>query len=121
QEAAVETARRNVPADENDAIGAALVTVQQDTGNIKAMAQNTPYQSETESGTQVNFSVDNQWGGGQGFQAGSTLKPFVALAWMADGRSMRDTVDASRRDYSNAQFPAYCRSEERRVGKECRR
>lgn len=108
QEAAVETARRNVPADENEGIGAALVTVQQDTGNIKAMAQNTPYQSETESGTQVNFSVDNQWGGGQGFQAGSTLKPFVALAWMADGRSMRDTVDASRRDYSNAQFPAYC-------------
>ena len=108
QEAAVETARRNVPADENEGIGASLVTVQQETGNIKAMAQNTLFDNEAEGGTQLNFSVDNQWGGGQGFQAGSTLKPFVSLAWMADGNSMRDTVDASRQDYTNAQFPAYC-------------
>src|SRR5699024_12747573 len=41
QRSAVETAKTNVPADENEGIGAALVTVQQDTGNTKAMDQNT--------------------------------------------------------------------------------
>ena len=110
QQAAVETSRRNVPAGESDGIGAALVTVQQNTGNIKAMAQNTEYSVEEDQRgkTTLNFNVDQQWGGGQGFQAGSTLKPFVAMAWMADGRSMRDTVDASRRNYTGATFPAYC-------------
>ena len=110
QQAAVETSRRNVPAGESDGIGAALVTVQQNTGNIKAMAQNTEYSVEEDKRgkTTLNFNVDQQWGGGQGFQAGSTLKPFVAMAWMADGRSMRDTVDASRRNYTGATFPAYC-------------
>ncbi|NWN88154.1 MAG: transglycosylase domain-containing protein [Micrococcaceae bacterium] len=110
QRAAVETAREHVPADENEGIGAALVTVQQDTGNIKAMAQNTHYAvGEEEPGDlAMNFSVDSQWGGGNGFQAGSTLKPFVAMAWMAEGKSMRDTVDASRRDYTGETFPAYC-------------
>ncbi len=110
QEAAVETARSNVPAGENEGVGASLVTVQQDTGNIKTMAQNTDYtvNSETQGETSLNFGVDQSWGGGGGFQAGSTLKPFVAMAWMGAGNSMRDTVDASRNNYDGAQFPAYC-------------
>lgn len=103
QQAAVETTKRNVPPNENVGIGASLVTVQQNTGNIKAMAQNTDFQEE-----QLNFGVDKTMGGSNGFQAGSTLKPFVALAWMADGHSMRDTVDATRGDYSRERFPAYC-------------
>lgn len=111
QEAAVETARRNVPAGENEGIGSALVTVQQNTGNIKAMAQNTEYEVGDDLGngqTTLNFNVDKQWGGGQGFQLGSTLKPFVAMAWIGSGKSMRDTVDASRNNYDGARFPAYC-------------
>lgn len=109
QRAAVETVKRNVPAGENEGIGASLVTVQQETGNIKTMAQNTEYSLEDQNGhTTLNFGVDSQWGGGNGFQAGSTLKPFVAMAWMGAGNSMRDTVDASRNNYTGATFPAYC-------------
>ncbi|HIW46171.1 MAG TPA: transglycosylase domain-containing protein [Candidatus Yaniella excrementigallinarum] len=109
QRTAVETAKTNVPADENEGIGAALVTVQQDTGNIKAMAQNTEYSVEEERGSStLNFSVDHEWGNSGGFQAGSTLKPFVAMAWMGEGNSMRDKVDASRNNYTGAKFPAYC-------------
>lgn len=109
QETAVETAANNVPADENEGIGAAIVTVQQETGNIKAMAQNTEYSLEEQNGhTTLNFNVDSDWGGGNGFQAGSTLKPFVAMAWMGAGNSMRDTLDASRNNYDGATFPAYC-------------
>src|SRR5699024_6776879 len=56
QRAAVETAKTTVPADENEGIGAALVTVQQDTGNIKAMAQTTEYSVEEERGSStLNF------------------------------------------------------------------
>src|SRR5699024_10700514 len=58
--------------------------------------------------TSLNFNVDKDWGGGQGFQLGSTLKPFVALAWIGAGNSMRGTVDARRDNYTNASFPAYC-------------
>lgn len=92
QQAAVETARDNVPAGENDGVGASIVTVQQETGNIKTMAQNTEYtvSTETEGETSLNFGVDQSWGGGGGFQAGSTLKPFVAMAWMGAGNSMRE-------------------------------
>src|SRR5699024_2269310 len=111
QEAAVETARRNVPAGENEGIGSSIVTVQQNTGNIKTMAQNTEYEvgEGLENGeTTLNFNVDKDWGGGQGFQLGSTLKPFVAMAWIGSGKSMRDTVDASRDNYTGARFPAYC-------------
>ena len=64
--------------------------------------------TETEGETSLNFGVDQSWGGGGGFQAGSTLKPFVAMAWMGAGNSMRDTVDASRNNYDGARFPAYC-------------
>lgn len=109
QKTAVETAANNVPADENEGIGASIVTVQQNTGNIKAMAQNTEYSLDEQNGhTTLNFSVDSDWGGGNGFQAGSTLKPFVAMAWMGAGNSMRDTLDASRNNYDGATFPAYC-------------
>lgn len=111
QQAAVETARRNVPAGENEGVGSAMVTVQQNTGNIKTMAQNTEYavgNDLPEGQTSLNFNVDHEWGGGGGFQLGSTLKPFVFMAWMGAGNTMRDTVDASRDNYSNAEFPAYC-------------
>lgn len=111
QQAAVETARRNVPAGENEGVGSSLVTVEQNSGNIKTMAQNTEYavgEDLPDGQISMNFNVDHEWGGGGGFQLGSTLKPFVFMAWMGAGNTMRDTVDASRDNYSNAEFPAYC-------------
>lgn len=110
QELASEQARDSVPNDESDGVGSSLVTVEQNTGNIRAMAQNTDYSvdGEAKGASALNFNVDREDGGGNGFQGGSTLKPFVALAWIGAGNSMRDNVDASRDDYSEAKFPAYC-------------
>src|SRR5699024_11637329 len=51
---------------------------------------------EGEGNTQLNFNVDAADGGGNGFQGGSTLKPFVFAAWLDDGNSMTDTIDASK-------------------------
>ncbi|WHS35532.1 transglycosylase domain-containing protein [Auritidibacter ignavus] len=109
QKAAAEEANKAVPREETQGFGSSIVTVEQDTGNIRAMAQNTVYSPEDGAGnTQINYSVDHADGGGQGFQAGSTLKPFVSLAWLGAGHSMSDTVNASRDDYTGAKFPAYC-------------
>src|SRR5699024_10424913 len=77
--------------------GSALVSVEPGGGEIRAMAQNTNYTPEEGDGnTELNFNVDAAYGGGNGFQGGSTLKPFVFAAWLEDGNSMTDTVDASK-------------------------
>ncbi|MBD4677738.1 penicillin-binding protein, partial [Xanthomonas citri pv. citri] len=85
--------------------------VEAGTGNIRTMAQNTEYAIQDELGhTSLNFNVDKQWGGGQGFQAGSTLKPFVALTWLRNGNRLVDSVDASRNVYpTGTRFAASCR------------
>ncbi len=86
-------------------LGASLVTVEPGTGNVRAMAQNTTYDpGETEGGTTINFNVNKPMGGGTGFQAGSTMKPFVFLSFIEAGYSMTDTLDARINEY-----PTYTR------------
>ncbi|HEY4615077.1 MAG TPA: penicillin-binding transpeptidase domain-containing protein, partial [Citricoccus sp.] len=99
-----------VPADDPSGAGSALVSVEPGTGNIRAMAQNTEYSTEEGAGnTVLNFNVDADQGGGNGFQGGSSLKPYVAAAWLEDGRSLADTVDASQDHWGrDDQFRASC-------------
>ncbi|MCY1157477.1 MAG: penicillin-binding protein [Citricoccus sp.] len=86
-------------------LGASLVTVEPGTGNVRAMAQNTTYDpGESEGGTTINFNVNKPMGGGAGFQAGSTMKPFVFLSFIESGHSMADTLDARINEY-----PTYTR------------
>ncbi|WP_430753889.1 transglycosylase domain-containing protein [Micrococcus luteus] len=103
--------RASVPNNESLGAGHALTSVEAGTGNIRTMAQNTEYAIQDELGhTSLNFNVDKQWGGGQGFQAGSTLKPFVALTWLRNGNRLVDSVDASRNVYpTGTRFAASCR------------
>ena len=97
QEAAQEQVLDAVPNADPSGAGSALVSVEPDGGEIRAMAQNTNYTPEEgEGNTQLNFNVDAADGGGNGFQGGSTLKPFVFAAWLEDGNSMTDTIDASK-------------------------
>lgn len=112
QEEAQESISAQVPNDESDGVGASLLSLEPGTGDIKVMAQNTDYSlREDEIGkTILNFNVDKEWGGGEGFQAGSTLKPFVALTWMRNGGKMVDTVDAGVDTYpTGTRFAASCR------------
>lgn len=97
QQAAQNEVLDAVPNADPSGAGSALVSVEPGGGQIRAMAQNTNYTPEEGDGnTELNFSVDAAYGGGNGFQGGSTLKPFVFAAWLEDGNSMTDTVDASK-------------------------
>ncbi len=81
-------------------VGASLVTVEPGTGNIKAMAQNSEYSAEDDPASNViNWNTDFAYGGSGGFQGGSSLKPYVAAAWVEQGNSMMDRVDASKDHY----------------------
>lgn len=117
QREAEKIARENAPyttfksdAGTEGELGAALVTVEPGSGDIKAMAQNTTYDpGDTEGGTTLNFSVDKPMGGGQGFQAGSTMKPFVFLSFIEAGHSMADTLDARINKFPKfTQFKGSC-------------
>ncbi|MDS2171139.1 MULTISPECIES: transglycosylase domain-containing protein [unclassified Nesterenkonia] len=99
QEAAEEETQNAVPAGDPSEAAAALVSVEPGTGEVKAMAQNTPYDTEQTGGTNVNYNTDFDYGSSGGFQGGSTLKPFVAAAWLEDGNSMGDKIDASVDEY----------------------
>jgi membrane peptidoglycan carboxypeptidase len=89
-----------------DKWGSSLVSVQPGTGKILAMAQNTVFLPQRgKFDTQLNFNVDskdangNDLNGAGGFQPGSTMKPFTFAEWLHEGRTMTETVDASRREY----------------------
>lgn len=101
QKEAEKETQKTIPADDSSDMGAAIVTVEPGTGNILAMAQNKKYGSipDNQSYTTYNFNVGQSMGGTRGFQGGSTMKPYTAIAWLEDGRKMTDTVDASRDSY----------------------
>jgi membrane peptidoglycan carboxypeptidase len=86
--------------------GAALVSVQPGTGKILSMAQNTVYLPQGgKFDTQLNFNVDskdangNDLNGAGGFQPGSTMKPLTFAQWLNEGKTITQTVDASKREY----------------------
>ncbi|MFJ3956471.1 transglycosylase domain-containing protein [Arthrobacter sp. NPDC090010] len=90
-----------------DKWGASLVSVQPGTGRILAMAQNSRMLAKQGSGfvTTYNFNVDKTdpaglpLGGVGGMQPGSTMKPVTLAAWLSEGKSPDQVVDASRRVY----------------------
>ncbi|MDP5227270.1 MULTISPECIES: transglycosylase domain-containing protein [Arthrobacter] len=90
-----------------DKWGSSLVTVQPGTGKVVAMAQNSRFLPGHGSGfeSDYNFNVDasdangNPLGGVGGMQPGSTMKPVTLTAWLGEGKSPEQIVDASRRVY----------------------
>ncbi|GAA4283736.1 transglycosylase domain-containing protein [Brevibacterium daeguense] len=111
QEKAVDAVHEQVPVGDPSGAGHALVSMATDTGEILAMAQNTEYDPAGEEGdgsTVVNFSVDEAYGGGTGYQPGSTWKPFVLAEWLDSGRSLDDKVDGTADNYTG--FTASCDS-----------
>ncbi|WP_108719024.1 transglycosylase domain-containing protein [Miniimonas sp. S16] len=88
-----------------EGISGSIVTVEPGTGNVVAMVQNTTYgdaTAENPRATKVNFNVDAAYGGGQGFQTGSTFKAFILTQWLIDGHSLNETVNAA----NGQTFPA---------------
>jgi membrane peptidoglycan carboxypeptidase len=94
-------------------LGAVSVSVQVNTGRIIAMAQNKNFDDAEEpdnplTETAVNFAVDKDHGGGVGFQPGSTYKPYVLLAFLAAGRGVGESYNASIREVNQAEFADSC-------------
>jgi len=70
----------------SDDTAAALVMVQPGSGAIRAMAQSKKLGLvNTESQTDLNLAVDQEYGGGSGWQPGSAMKPFTAAAALVKG------------------------------------
>jgi membrane peptidoglycan carboxypeptidase len=67
-----------------DVPGAAIAMIQPGTGQIKAMAQSRNM-GTGEGQTYLNLAADPAHGGGNGYQAGSTFKSFVAMAALEKG------------------------------------
>jgi len=90
-----------------DKWGASLVTIEPGTGKVLAMAQNSRKLPGQGTGfvSDYNFNVDgsdaagNGLGGVGGMQPGSTMKPVTLAAWLGEGKSTEQVVDASRRRY----------------------
>jgi membrane peptidoglycan carboxypeptidase len=89
-----------------DKWGAAMVSVQPNTGKIISMAQNTSFlPGEGSFDSQLNFNVDkldkdgNDLNGMGGAQPGSTMKPFTFAEWLNEGKSMNTVVNAAQRRY----------------------
>ncbi|MFB7915232.1 transglycosylase domain-containing protein [Streptomyces sp. NPDC056061] len=69
-----------------DKVATAVTLVQPGTGKIMAMGQSRPYGFGPNE-TQYNYSVNKDMGGSNfGFPTGSTFKPFVAAAAIAQGK-----------------------------------
>ncbi|MEW2493097.1 transglycosylase domain-containing protein [Streptomyces nodosus] len=69
---------------QSDAVATAATIVEPGTGKILAMGQSRPY-GFGKNETQINLSVDQNMGGGAGYQPGSTFKPIVAAAALERG------------------------------------
>ena len=88
-----------------DVPGAAIAMVEPGTGKIKAMAQSRNM-GTGEGQTYLNFAVDPSHGGGNGFQAGSTFKSFVAMAALEKGLTPTYVQDLPYQiDESGEKFP----------------
>ncbi|PCN49200.1 hypothetical protein Csp2054_03180 [Curtobacterium sp. 'Ferrero'] len=87
-------------------LGAALDSVEVGTGRILTMAQNKDYSQALQSpptSTGLNYSVDKKYGGGIGFQVGSTYKVFTLLDWLKAGHGLNETVNGTPHNTSTWQ------------------
>ncbi|MET7639562.1 transglycosylase domain-containing protein [Streptomyces sp. NPDC005438] len=71
---------------EEDDVATATTLVEPGSGRILGMGQSRPYGFKKNQ-TQINLSVDQNMGGGAGYQPGSTFKPVIAAAALEKGTS----------------------------------
>ena len=102
QKAADKAVKKRVPVGDPSGAGHSAVTVEPGTGEVLAMVQNRNYtvtEGKKNVDTQINYNVDRAHNGANGFQVGSNWKPFVLAEWLKSGKTLSNTVDASKRTF----------------------
>ncbi|MFT4469214.1 transglycosylase domain-containing protein [Arthrobacter sulfonylureivorans] len=100
QKEAQKQIEQEVPQGDKSGVGSSMVSVEPGTGKILMMAQNTKYSPEDgAANTELNYNVDADMGGGNGWQPGSTMKPYTTIAWLEAGKALNASVDARRTTY----------------------
>ena len=115
QQAGNESTRATVPQllDGID-IGSASSSVEVGTGKVRTMVQNRPFNNaqafldENPGYTTINYNTDQEMGGSNGFQIGSTFKPVTLAEWIRTGHSVRDIVNVNGRTVDYNSFTAKC-------------
>ena len=79
-----------------DPVWGGSVLIQPSSGLIVAMAQSRTKLGSGEGETWQNVNVSTQYGGIEGFQAGSTFKPFVMAAALKDGVGTNTTFNSPK-------------------------
>ncbi len=88
-----------------DPVLSTSVQIQPSTGLIVSMAQSRPKIGTEPGQTYYNFSVEKAMKGLEGFQAGSTFKPFVMAAALEAGATPSKTYDSPyQKDYRGTTF-----------------
>ena len=103
QKAAFKAVKKRVPIGDPSGAGHSIVTVEPGTGKVLAMTQNRNYsvtEGKKNKDTAINYNVQKAYNGANGFQVGSTWKPFVLAEWLKEGHSLNSSVDATKRTYS---------------------
>ena len=72
-----------------------MAMVEPGTGDLKALSQSRPMGKNKKAGqTYLNFVVPKEYGDAEGFQAGSTFKPFVLAAAINQGIPLSTYIEA---------------------------
>jgi membrane peptidoglycan carboxypeptidase len=95
QRAAQRAVDKNIPRRDRSGIATVSVSVKPGDGAIRAMAQNRTWGTQVRRGvTSINYAVEKEYGGGIGFQGGSTFKAFTAAAALQEGIPMGLRIDS---------------------------
>ena len=113
QKMALKQVTERVPVGNSEGIGGAASIVEPGTGKVLAMVQNTRYptskQHKGKTYTQVNWNVDQAYGGTTGFQFGSTAKMYAIVAALQNGIPVNGKVPSK---FATTKQAAYYSPEE---------
>lgn len=87
---------KKVPVADKSRVGAAATVIEPGTGKVLAMAQTSKFGKGDWGTTEVNWNVDQQFGGGIGFSIGSTAKMFAIVRALETGMAVDSSIMAAK-------------------------
>ncbi len=88
-------------------LGGANVSMEVGTGRVVTMVESKQYNDSADAPagtTAVNYTTDSDYGGSNGFQVGSSFKPYDLIAWLEAGHTINETVNANVHSFPESEF-----------------